>query len=681
MNALVDTAADLWSQWMIRSFIQGTLAFVLATAIWILFRRRAPAEFGCRLFLLVLLALVLPVSISLPEPFANHIPWKENATGRDNAEGTSPASGKNGTHATGSPASSSITAASEAPSPSHTLQTPTPSPGPSTTGIKTWLMLGWFAAVLAGAAHLALEQRKVHRLVRAATPVDPETLPFDLEALRKKAGIERAISIRRSDETGGAPAVCGLLSPVLVLPSQLLHRLDADQLSWTVAHELAHIRRGDLFILPLQYLAKLLFFFHPVAWLAHWTIGEFREHACDDEASETSGVKNRTCCEGFLKILEFAGGRPRVTFGMAGFNTPLGPIQRRLMRMMRRNGSRPYTLSLGYHAIVLFAALALLPHLRGRSTPRPETTPWLAPGVGTLTLTPRQPIGEINGLLVAPKNHWIEMTSPEGIVKKGRTGFQDYRVVEIATQSFRNPACLNLEVSVISGHQLGSFDLFPGNIEIPSGGAAQEWLRVKSSLDFAYDVRPGTSKRIAHFFEKGSTFQLGATGSWGTEVGMTSNFRVRAHVTDDYERMPRREVILTPDTPRRDLSGALPHQGYTLYLVDSTSFQTDGALVVQVSFPGSPFRGRLDLFDPELQIPKDPAFHKSVSAFAKKSLSNFTLQSGRQVRKPRSNIVVPFDSRGTRSLFGVSRPWIKSNDSEMPFELEIEVKLPAEGKK
>jgi hypothetical protein len=86
---------------------------------------------------------------------------------------------------------------------------------------------------------------------------------------------------------GKGPATLGIRNPVLVLPEWLLSQASEDEISSTLSHELAHIRRHD-FLLNLVYELFLLpISFHPAAALIKARIDQTREWACDEIAAES----------------------------------------------------------------------------------------------------------------------------------------------------------------------------------------------------------------------------------------------------------------------------------------------------------------------------------------------------------------------------------------------------------
>jgi hypothetical protein len=82
----------------------------------------------------------------------------------------------------------------------------------------------------------------------------------------------------------GSPVLVGACRPALVLPPSLLTVCGRDEVQAILAHELAHLERGDLLWAWLPTLARALFFFHPLLWLAQreWRLAQ--EICCDELA-------------------------------------------------------------------------------------------------------------------------------------------------------------------------------------------------------------------------------------------------------------------------------------------------------------------------------------------------------------------------------------------------------------
>src|SRR5690606_1081935 len=120
----------------------------------------------------------------------------------------------------------------------------------------------------------------VARLRARAQAVDAEIQALG-QALAARLSLARAVAIGQCEGLE-VPAVIGWLRPLILLPIGLVNRLDRVALEAAIAHELAHVRRGDYLLNAIATAIEAVFFHHPcVRWLADVARRE-REHACDD---------------------------------------------------------------------------------------------------------------------------------------------------------------------------------------------------------------------------------------------------------------------------------------------------------------------------------------------------------------------------------------------------------------
>ena len=77
-----------------------------------------------------------------------------------------------------------------------------------------------------------------------------------------------------------SPFVLGIVRPRVYVPSGL----DGDELSCILAHERAHIRRGDPFWKLCAWLTACLYWFHPLVWASYTLFCRDVELACDEAA-------------------------------------------------------------------------------------------------------------------------------------------------------------------------------------------------------------------------------------------------------------------------------------------------------------------------------------------------------------------------------------------------------------
>jgi Zn-dependent protease with chaperone function len=171
----------------------------------------------------------------------------------------------------------------------------------------SWLLLGWAGVVLAQLARLGWQARRLRQLLREATPA-PDAVQALVRDLATTFRLGPPAVVVTDAVT--SPFVCGLWRPVLVLPAGLLATLSPDRLRHVVLHELAHVRRGDLLWGWLPEIARLLYFFHPVAYWARWRVRLERELACDRLVLAVSGSDPAGYAETLLQVVTYTSTPP-----------------------------------------------------------------------------------------------------------------------------------------------------------------------------------------------------------------------------------------------------------------------------------------------------------------------------------------------------------------------------------
>ena len=95
---------------------------------------------------------------------------------------------------------------------------------------------------------------------------------------RVKASIPLQDRVYMSDNVD-SPFVFGFFSPKIYVPSGM----PVEQTEYVLAHERAHIRRGDHCWKPLSYWLLCVYWFNPLLWLAYILLCRDIERACDEK--------------------------------------------------------------------------------------------------------------------------------------------------------------------------------------------------------------------------------------------------------------------------------------------------------------------------------------------------------------------------------------------------------------
>jgi len=223
------------------------------------------------------------------------------------------------------------------------------------------VLMFWLLGVV-GAAILAGSDWRAVTCLRQSCPSIP--CPDLQEATAELAGLLglRHVPELRAGAVVARPMIVGAFHPAILLPLAMLDdRKSTGTIRPVLAHELAHIRRGDLWWSGLAGLVRALFFFHPLVWVAHREAIVAREASCDALALWATGVRPSEYGRILLNIASGDPERPSrwaASLGMAG---AAGSLKRRFMAMKtNQQPSRRRLLSWAC-ALLVVAAAGIIP--------------------------------------------------------------------------------------------------------------------------------------------------------------------------------------------------------------------------------------------------------------------------------------------------------------------------------
>lgn len=144
----------------------------------------------------------------------------------------------------------------------------------------------WLVVVLGILVRLLVSFFYLERLKRDALPLAIDSRHALTRYDRAEKGA-RDVRVCVSSEIG-VPVAVGIFDAMILLPSDLVHELDASDLDRVLLHELAHVRRSDDWVNLFERISQALFFFSPgIYWITRQMDLE-REVACDDWVLEQS---------------------------------------------------------------------------------------------------------------------------------------------------------------------------------------------------------------------------------------------------------------------------------------------------------------------------------------------------------------------------------------------------------
>ena len=239
---------DIFLGFLNRSLAAGIL--ILAVVLVRLVFKKAPRWLLCALWALAAVRLVCPVSI---ESVLSLIP---------SAEPVQPE-----IIVSAQPAITSGIPAVDAIVNPPLAAAFTPSPAQSANPLQIWTFVAacvWLAGIAALLLYAAVSALRLRLRVRTAVRLEGKVY---------------------QSEFVSSPFILGVIRPRIYLP----FGLEAGAQAMVLAHERAHLRRGDQLWKPLGYLILTAYWFNPLCWLAYILFCRDVEAACDEQVVRELG--------------------------------------------------------------------------------------------------------------------------------------------------------------------------------------------------------------------------------------------------------------------------------------------------------------------------------------------------------------------------------------------------------
>ena len=160
----------------------------------------------------------------------------------------------------------------------------------------------------------------------------------------------------------------------LLLPAGLLGRLGEEQRATLLLHELAHLRRGDVWVRWLEMGVTGLYWWLPIVWWARRELRQAEEECCDAWVVRALPGSARAYAQALVETVDFLSGAPPALPALASGVGPVHLLRRRLTMILRGTTS-PKLTAFGLAALLATGALVpLLPSWAQSPAEQPPAT-------------------------------------------------------------------------------------------------------------------------------------------------------------------------------------------------------------------------------------------------------------------------------------------------------------------
>lgn len=149
------------------------------------------------------------------------------------------------------------------------------------TTVGIFFLICWVAGTLLFAILRLRDMMRSQRLLAACVDNQESILAQTYHTACQELEIRRIPQLLISQQIT-SPIVFGFVKPKVILPAELRETFSEKQIAAMLMHELAHVSRGDQWVVVLQMITTTIYWWNPLVWISSRKIAETRELICDD---------------------------------------------------------------------------------------------------------------------------------------------------------------------------------------------------------------------------------------------------------------------------------------------------------------------------------------------------------------------------------------------------------------
>lgn len=285
MIEIFNNIADKWFAFEVAIFWQVAVLILIVWSVDLVIRKFAWPQLRYALWLLILVKLILPPTLTSPASFTAEIrPFAQKVVNVQMAqlETTPEIAGVS------DPIVAAVPVENVAP-----VLDDVNVPVVVALSWKVYAFFVWIAGVVILSLWLIIRLGNLRRehLKDQGLAHLPERFDEMLAETARKLKLKKTPQVILTNKVC-CPAVFGVFRPVLLMPADKLKSLTRTDVEHILLHELAHIKRGDLLVHAVYMILQIAYWFNPLLWLMRKQLQNLRELCCD--ATVAKVLKEKT---------------------------------------------------------------------------------------------------------------------------------------------------------------------------------------------------------------------------------------------------------------------------------------------------------------------------------------------------------------------------------------------------
>jgi TonB family protein len=223
--------------------------------------------------------------------------------------------------------------------------------------VRAMVLPIWLIGIAINLSLLVVGLFRLHHLGSASSPVTP-ALAERVEHVAAIFGLRRRVALVRSDR-GAVIVTWGVINPKIVLPTAA-DTWSRARLDIVLAHEVAHIARGDWLVQIVAEVCKAIYWFNPLFRMACARLRYESECACDDAVMNT-GVTSQSYATELVELARSSGRHGQSWLPAPAMAARRSNLERRVRAMLNARLDRSPVTRAGRWASALVVLAMTLP--------------------------------------------------------------------------------------------------------------------------------------------------------------------------------------------------------------------------------------------------------------------------------------------------------------------------------
>ena len=350
--------------WLLQTTMIGSVVICLILLIQKMLGGRLGPRWCHALWLVLLMRMILPWAPSSRLSLFNLVPsWDRQVQPQRLSETTRQ---QKITKSSQTPDSSDTTPADRSESVAKINEKATEKPGAlvgmkkeskqKLASLRRVLPILWLVGAIAIGTYILLSDFALWRIVKRESPLVNQEMLELFEECKSQMDVQSLVAVVPSDQVR-SPGLFGFVRPRLLLPREMLDTATREEMRYVFMHELAHLKRRDIYLGWLTSLLQILHWFNPLVWFAFHRMRTDRELACDALVLTHTGQEKSHEYGGAIVGLLRRFSRSRRLPAMAGIIENRSQLKRRIAMITQfKNNSYQWS----PWAIVLIIVLACI---------------------------------------------------------------------------------------------------------------------------------------------------------------------------------------------------------------------------------------------------------------------------------------------------------------------------------